>query len=158
MQKRRIRTLAATGITIMAAALITLSTTAAASAATTTASAPGHVAAPRAAEAPTGCVTETFSLGDQNTYERCVRDEQVLFNDIWSVGKANVNQHLTVDGYYGPQTFSVVVGFQEFERLSTDGITGPKTWFALCVVDWDLGFVGAYWHDAGCLTEPGIFL
>jgi hypothetical protein len=79
MAKRKIRILAVTGITIVAAALATLSTTAA-SAATTTASAPGHVTAPRAAKAaadPSGCVTEDFSEVDKNSYEPCVRDEQV---------------------------------------------------------------------------------
>jgi peptidoglycan hydrolase-like protein with peptidoglycan-binding domain len=156
MLKSRIRTLALAVATITSVtAAVTLSTTTA-SAATMTASAPSHVTAPRAAEA-TGCVTQTFAIWDENTYERCVRDEQILFNDLWSLGKANVTQHLTVDGYYGPETFSVVVGFQEFENIGVDGITGPQTWFALCVADWDLGFTGAYWHDAGCNTEPGIF-
>ena len=89
MLKRGIRTLAVTSITIMAAALVTLSTTATASAPTTTASVPSHVTAPRAAEA-TGCVTQTFGIWDENTYERCMRDQQVLFNDIWSEGKANI--------------------------------------------------------------------
>jgi len=45
-------------------------------------------------------VERTF--GESNTYQQCVRDEQILLNDLWYVGAAGPNQLLTVDGYYGP--------------------------------------------------------
>lgn len=150
MLKRRVLSLAVTGITIVAATLLTLSTTTA-SAATTAASAPGHVTAPQAAEAA-GCVTDTFGIWDENTYEQCVRDEQVLLNDLWSIGAVSVNQRLTVDGFYGSHTYSDVKAFQSYNGLVSDGKTGPLTWNVLCHVTYFNGFQGAYWHDAGCAT------
>lgn len=149
MLKRKIRTLAVTGITTVAAALVTLSTTAA-SAATTTASAPGHVAAPRAAEV-TGCVAETFVIGDENTYEPCVRDEQILLNDLRYRGVPGLYlQLLTVDGYYGSNTTADVRSYQGFVHITVDGKTGPVTWENLCYTDWFYGFRGTYWQNAGC--------
>lgn len=155
MLNRKVRILAVPGITIVAAAMVTLSTTSA-SAATTTVSASGHVSTPRAPEAAadaSGCVTEDFSIADENTYEPCVVDEQILLNDIRIDGGGGPNQVLTVDGYYGPDTTSDVTSFQRFWHLSIDGITGPQTWSELCAVDKDLGFTGVYWHGAGCATE-----
>jgi peptidoglycan hydrolase-like protein with peptidoglycan-binding domain len=169
MLKRRIGTLAVTGTTIVAAALVTLGTTGA-SAATTTASAPGHVTAARAAQAaadPSGCVTENFTNADQPFYEPCVADAQVLFNDLWYYEEQHpnhenplylgVNQLLTVDGSYGPHTTSVVGFFQaSWPPLKVDYELGPKTWHQLCSVAWLHGYRGVYWHDAGCATEPGL--
>jgi Putative peptidoglycan binding domain len=146
-------------VTIVAAVLLVLSTTAA-SAATTSASAAGHVTAPQA-PAAAGCVTEQFGTWDENTYELCVRDEQVLINDlVYSESSKNIDLGatgpLTVDGYYGPATGLSVGFFQEFWSLKVDEITGPQTWAKLCYLDWEWGFRGAYWHDAGCNTEPGL--
>jgi peptidoglycan hydrolase-like protein with peptidoglycan-binding domain len=157
MLKRKIRTLTVTGIMIVAAALVTLSTTAA-SAAPMTASAPGHVAAPRAAAATeaTGCVTEDFSEADEGTYEPCVLDEQVLLNDVYDAHDVGPNQLLATDGYYGPDTTSDVTSFQKAWDLEVDGITGPQTWDQLCVLDYELGYRGTYWHNAGCASEPGL--
>ena len=154
MLKRRIHILTVTGIMIVAAALVTLSTTAA-SAAPMTASAPGHVAAPRATEA-TGCVTENFSEADEGTYEPCVLDEQVLLNDVYDVHDVGPNQLLATDGHYGPDTTSDVISFQKAWDLEVDGITGPHTWDQLCALDFELGFRGNYWHNAGCASEPGL--
>ena len=151
MLKRKIRTLAVTGIAIVAPALLTLSGTASAA----TASALGHVTAPQAAAAA-GCMTQTFGIWDENTYERCVRDEQVLLNDLWYNDHHITNRLLTVDGYYGHNTFNAVVSFQAFSHIREDGITGRDTWDPVCVDDWDLGYTGFYWHDAGCNTEPGL--
>jgi zinc D-Ala-D-Ala carboxypeptidase len=150
MLKRKTRTLAVSGITIVVAALLTLSATAA-SAATATASAPGHVTAPQAAAA-SGCVTQTFGIWDENTYERCVRDEQVLLNDLWYDHVPGPNQLLTVDGHYGPHTTSDVKSFQTQYVLQIDGITGPVTWRMLCEVDEYYKFTGVYWYDAGCAS------
>jgi peptidoglycan hydrolase-like protein with peptidoglycan-binding domain len=169
MLKRRIRTLAIAGAMIVAAALVTLSTTGA-SAATMTASAPGHVSAPRAAQAaaePSGCVTRNFTTADEHFYEPCVADAQILFNDLWYYEEQHpnhehrlylgVNQLLTVDGSYGPHTASVVGFFQaSWPPLKSDHELGPKTWHQLCYVAWLHGYRGVYWHDAGCGTEPGL--
>jgi hypothetical protein len=87
MGKGKIGALAVTGAMIVAAAFVTLSTTAA-SAATTRASAPAHVTALSAAEAASGCVTETFTINDEPYYEPCVLDAQVLLNNLWSKGFA----------------------------------------------------------------------
>jgi peptidoglycan hydrolase-like protein with peptidoglycan-binding domain len=151
MLKGRIRTLAVTGSTTVAAALIALSATAA-SAATTTASAPAHVTAPTVAAA-SGCVTETFTTADQNTDLQCVRDEQVLLNNLRSIGFAGLQQ-LTIDGQYGSHTTSDVVSFQKDIPITADGRTGPQTWWNLCHYNSVWGFTGVYWHDAGCNTEP----
>ena len=43
------------------------------------------IAAP-GASAATLCVERTF--GESNTYQQCVRDEQILLNDLRSVGAA----------------------------------------------------------------------
>jgi peptidoglycan hydrolase-like protein with peptidoglycan-binding domain len=164
MLKRRIRTLAVTGVTMGAAALIALSTTAA-SAATTTASASGHATAPRAAQAAadaSGCVTATFTEADQNTREPCVADAQILLNDIWDYEQAHptvylgAGQLLTVDGSYGPHTALDVGSFQFRQKITDDEKLGPQTWNQLCHVDWGLGYRGVYWHDVGCATEPGL--
>jgi hypothetical protein len=160
MLERRIRTLAVTGIMTVAAALVTLGTTAA-SAAPTTASTPAHVTAPRAAEATSGCVTETFTEADEPYYEQCVADEQILLNDIWYSQEnteiyLGVIELLTVDGSYGPDTTSDVEAFQGFYGDEVDGKTGPMTWGTLCSSDYYLGYHGTYWNDAGCATEPGL--
>jgi len=155
MVKRRISVLAVTGITIVAAALAALSATTA-SAATTSASAPGHVTAPLTVKATpdaSGCVTEDFSQADEGTYEPCVRDEQVLLNNIWSVHVLPGLQDLATDGLYGPKTTSDVYTFQGDLGISYDGVTGPQTWWWVCHINSNAGFTGTYWHDAGCATE-----
>jgi peptidoglycan hydrolase-like protein with peptidoglycan-binding domain len=149
MLKGRIGTLAITGITIMAAALVTVGTTAA-SAATTTGAAPGHVMAPRAADVVTGCVTEDFSIVDENYYEPCVYYEQFLLNNLRNSGAPGPNQLLATDGYYGPLTTSDVRSFQQAWGDTVDGITGPQTWESLCWADYDYGWHGPNWQAAGC--------
>jgi peptidoglycan hydrolase-like protein with peptidoglycan-binding domain len=152
--KGRNRTLACTSIMIMAGALVTLSTTAA-SAATSTASAPGHVT-PTVTTDSSGCVTEDFSEADEGIYEVCVRDEQVLLNNLWNNYILSNLHELTVDGYYGPSTESDVVMFQANfrpEGVTIDGITGPQTWWWLCHENAINGFEGVYWHGVGCATE-----
>ena len=156
MPKYKIRTLAVAGITIVGAALATLGTTTVASAAPAAASAPAHVTAQWAAKAaadPSGCVTEDFSEADEGTYEPCVRDEQVLLNNLWSVHVLPGLKDLTVDGYYGPDTTSDVYTFQGDLAITYDGVTGPQTWWWVCHINSNAGFTGTYWHDAGCATE-----
>ena len=105
------------------------------------------------ASAATGCVTRTF--GESNTYQQCVRDEQILLNDLFNVGIPFPNQRFTVDGIYGPRTFSDVVSFQSHSTLHVDGITGPQTWQLLCNITGRNAFRGVYWRDAGC---PSVFV
>jgi peptidoglycan hydrolase-like protein with peptidoglycan-binding domain len=160
MGRQRLGILAGTGVAIVAGALVTLSTTGAA-AATASATATTAAQAAQAAASPSGCVSETFTENDQYTYELCVSYEQVLLNDIWSVQKKTgdylgVNQQLTVDGYYGPDTTSDVEAFQGSHGDYVDGWTGPMTWDSLCTAVDFLGFHGTYWQDAGCSTEPGL--
>ncbi|HTX85125.1 MAG TPA: peptidoglycan-binding domain-containing protein [Streptosporangiaceae bacterium] len=156
MLRGRVRTLAGTGIMIVAAAALVTLSTSAASAATTTASAqPGHVSATVTADA-SGCVTEDFSEADEGTYEVCVRDEQILLNNLWNGYVLSNLQEIAVDGYYGPQTESDVVMFQSNfrpEGVTVDGITGPQTWWWLCHINGINGYQGVYWHGAGCATE-----
>ena len=155
MFKGRIGALAVIGITAVAAALVTLSTTAA-SAASATTSASGHVAAQHAAKAvadASGCVTEEFGTWDENTYESCVADEQILLNNLWNVNAGGPDQLLVVDGYYGAHTANDVEAFQAYYGLAVDGITGPQTWESICNINQDKGFTGVYWHAAGCATE-----
>jgi peptidoglycan hydrolase-like protein with peptidoglycan-binding domain len=169
MLKRRIRTLAVSGVTVAAAALVAMGTTGA-SAATMTASAPGHGTASRAAQAaaaPSGCVEENFTTALNHGYVACVAWAQILFNDLWYSQEQHpnhehplylgVNQLLTTDGSYGPDTASVVGFFQAaWDLKPVDGELSPQTWNQLCRIDQLRGYTGAYWHDAGCATEPGL--
>jgi hypothetical protein len=115
----------------------------------------GIVVAPTTtAMAATGCVTEEFTISDQNTVLQCVRDEQVLLNNLRSArGNPFGLQQLTVDGQYGPNTRNDVITFQGIEGITVDGRTGPQTWWWVCRSNSALGFTGAFWHDAGCNTE-----
>ncbi len=101
------------------------------------------------ASAATPCVDRTF--GPSNTYQPCVRDEQILLNDLWYGQDPGPNQLLTVDGYYGPRTASDVLAFNEHSEVFNAGRTTiPTTWAVLCGEDNFWGFHGIYWHDAGC--------
>ena len=84
-------------------------------------------------------------------YSRCVRDEQILLNDLWHhEGTGDVNQLLAVDGDYGPHTASDVDYFNAATGQPGGEITTPYTWGALCFIDEVYGYTGAYWHDAAC--------
>lgn len=58
-------------------------------------------------------------------------------SDVVAVQRALVNHgnHLTVDGIYGPDTASVVRGFQTNHHMAVDGIVGPRTRAALGLPD-----------------------
>jgi hypothetical protein len=120
----------------------------------------GIVAAPATiAIAASGCVTETFTIADQNTVLQCVKDGQVLLNNLWSTrAKTGITglQQLTVDGQYGPHTKADVTSFQENfapAGVTVDGKLGPQTWWWVCRINSNLGFQGTFWHGAGCNTE-----
>jgi hypothetical protein len=116
------------------------------------------IAAP-GAYASTGCVTRTFDIVlDENTYQPCVLDMQVLLNNLYNKHVVGPNQELATDGYFGIDTANDVV---EFNLWWNDvpgqlGEMTPTSWDALCGLNWDNGFHGTYWHNAGCATEPGL--
>lgn len=136
MRIGRIGALAATAIAAGTAALIPLS-------------------AGTASAAQSGCAAQTFSTSNGGAVNRCVRDEQILLNDLRSIHDKGPNQTLAVDGLYGPGTASDVRAFQGAWGIGVDGITGPQTWGTLCVETFDKNFRGVYWTDAGCPTVPG---
>jgi len=104
------------------------------------------------ASAATACVDRTFGYSP-NTYQPCVLDEQVLLNDLWRIGFAGPDQQLATDGYYGIHTVGDVESFNDnwIPQLAGSGETAPITWAALCELDWEHGFRGLYWHNAGCI-------
>jgi hypothetical protein len=111
------------------------------------------------AYAATGCVTRTFDiLLDGNTYQPCVLDMQVLLNNLYEKHVVGPNQFLTTDGYFGVHTGNDVVGFNIWwnDVPGQLGEMTPSSWTALCGLNSDEGFRGAYWHDAGCQTLPGL--
>lgn len=55
-----------------------------------------------------------------------VKSLQVLLN-----GRAN--QHLAVDGAFGPLTEDAVLAVQRFYKIAVDGVVGADTWTALIV-------------------------
>jgi hypothetical protein len=70
------------------------------------------ITAPRASADSIPCSTQYFGPPGSPyyfTYSRCVRDEQILLNDLWDHGgTGDVNQLLAVDGNYGSHTASDV--------------------------------------------------
>jgi putative peptidoglycan binding protein len=116
----------------------------------------GIVATPATtAMAASGCVTQTFTTADQGTVLTCVKDAQVLLNNLHSIGPPGFPglQNLTVDGSYGQHTAADVRQFQKDVNIQQDSQLGPQTWWFLCVNNGDNGFRGTFWHDAGCATE-----
>jgi hypothetical protein len=109
--------------------------------------------------AASGCVTETFSTADQNTSLTCVKDAQVLLNNV----RNDLNPTrpaIATDGFYGALTEGDVANFQlgvdhlpVGANLTIDGILGPQTWSWLCAINEEEQFTGAFWHNAGCATE-----
>jgi peptidoglycan hydrolase-like protein with peptidoglycan-binding domain len=93
------------------------------------------------ASAAASCVAVTQGPGYSSNTPRCVKDLQKMLNNthIVSVG---------VDGAYGNKTATAVRYFQNNTSygLTVDGITGPKTWSALCKAN---GRTSAA-IDAGC--------
>jgi len=111
------------------------------------------------AYAATGCVTRTFDMVlDEDTYQPCVLDMQVLLNNLYGKGVIGPNQRLVTDGYFGINTANDVLEF----NIWWNDVPGqlnemtPTSWGALCGLNSDEGFRGAYWHDAGCQTLPGL--
>lgn len=68
---------------------------------------------------------DTLRQGDQG--EAVERLQRRLRDRHFSPG--------SIDGIFGPATYAAVVGFQRSEGLLPDGIVGPRTAFALGLVD-----------------------
>ena len=49
---------------------------------------------------------------------------------VWQARMQKTGSHLTVDGFYGPQTAGVARSLQVRRHLTVDGLIGPKTWRA----------------------------
>lgn len=87
------------------------------------------------------CVGQAFGIS--NARQSCVVDLQVLLS--------NLGDGLAPDGIYGPLTATAVFDFNAvFLHGSGGDIAYPQTWTALCRVNAEDGFEGAYWHGAGC--------
>jgi hypothetical protein len=112
------------------------------------------------ASAATTCVHQTFTLSPF-TYRPCVRDEQILLNDLRYAHVRGPDQLLATDGYYGTRTANDVSSFNysnPVSRIRTEyvGETTPDTWAVLCSLDRGYGFTGAYWRAAGCSIFVGV--
>jgi hypothetical protein len=95
------------------------------------------------------CISRT--LRQSSTYQSCVYDLQVLLNDLWDHGLPGPSRRLVPDGYYGPDTESDVDLYNAANVQPSPGIVAtPGTWHSLCLQDYEHGFHGAYWNDAGC--------
>jgi peptidoglycan hydrolase-like protein with peptidoglycan-binding domain len=121
----------------------------------------GILAAPATpAMAASGCVTQNFTTADQGVVLDCVKDAQVLLNNIRKDESPNLPNLLQVDGRYGPLTSGDVTQFQKDMNLlfgagtlAVDGDLGPHTWGFLCSENSFFGFQGQFWHAAGCATD-----
>ena len=106
------------------------------------------------ASAATSCVSQDFSeAADSGVSLQCVKDIQGLLNGLRQHNFKGPNQILTVDGYYGSHTDSDVRAFQSYWALGVDGITGPKTWDALCAFTYQTIGSTSYWSNAGCTSQ-----
>ncbi len=97
---------------------------------------------PSSADTISGC--GQYSSSNSGTSSPCVKYLQRMINGTnyrtTSTGTGYAYYTgglLSVDGYYGPKTKAAVIGFQKSTAANTaplavDGITGSKTWSALC--------------------------
>lgn len=72
--------------------------------------------------------TKNFACGigddDVNRNDGAVGTVQAMLNQFWGA-------RIAVDGIFGPQTQSAVIGFQRANDLVADGYVGPETSAAL---------------------------
>jgi len=95
------------------------------------------------------CISRTFRQSD--TYQSCVYDLQVLLDELWARGLPGPSRRLAADGYYGPDTESDVSSYNAANIRPSPGLVAtPGTWHSLCLQDYEHGFRGVYWNDAGC--------
>jgi metacaspase-1 len=83
---------------------------------------------PFAIPSPTGGVVPSQGTGTRPTIRRGDQGPDVRYM------QERLQAHgfsISVDGYFGPQTESIIQQFQRSNNLSADGIVGPMTWQAL---------------------------
>jgi hypothetical protein len=128
------------------------------------------IAAPQALASRPGdggssaCVFQTFK--PSSTYQSCVKDEQVLLNDLFVRKIRGPDRQLTTDGLYGPNTSKDVSAFNlawiptgNFGDVTVRSFypDSPGTWDALCYAIHHYGLSGGstYYRAAGCqLIQP----
>jgi murein L,D-transpeptidase YcbB/YkuD len=92
-------------------------------------------------DAASPCVNRLFRKGSRR--DVCVGYIQTMANT-----KNVTNPKLVVDNLFGGQTKRGVIQVQASNRLTQDGIVGPKTWRALCTNS--NVTANAAWSGAGC--------
>jgi hypothetical protein len=108
----------------------------------------------------TACVFHTFK--PSSTYQQCVKDEQVLLNDLF-VHKPRLpgpDRQLATDGIYGPNTsrdvkaFNLAWGLPWYGDITARSLypDSPGTWDAVCYAVNHYGLSGGstYYRAAGC--------
>lgn len=91
----------------------------------------------------------------QSTIQKtCVKYIQTMLNNLMVNG---LFASLVVDGYYGSKTTSAVRNFQSWERITADGVVGPKTWARFCNPQYATTWSNYHWvrwynaaRAAGC--------
>lgn len=113
----------------------------------------------------TACVFQT--LRPSNTYRSCVKDEQVLLDDLYKAHKPGARWWLTTDGRYGPNTSKEVRAYNlawfpngfGFGDVTTRSFypDSPGTWDAVCYAMHHYGLSGGstYYRAAGCQLIQG---
>lgn len=109
-----------------------------------------------------GCTAYQYSRGG---YASCIANIQRMLNGInQSYGSSYGGFGLAVDNNFGPNTDTQVRRFQQFARLTSDGIVGAQTWNKLCFYAGQVSFYypgsgttrNAAWnaaYNAGCYVE-----
>lgn len=99
---------------------------------------------------PEPCVHRTF--GPSDTYQPCVKEEQLLLNYLYHVHAPGPNQSLSIDGHYGRRTASDVGSFNQHWKIAPRAptTTTPTTWYYLCRLGDLKGFSSGHLRAIGC--------
>lgn len=115
-----------------------------------------HIISSQAANNPSLCVNNTYSIQLQPEYVTCVAHLQYVLNN-WATAsyeyKVNPKLYpkpLALDGSYGPATQNAVRAFQSWVKISSDGVTGDNTWYWLCD---SAAYMSFKYDDVGCVAK-----